>query len=222
MLAKTYYSITEDLLTQARENIPDVDFRLTLNKQTGNFFYDPWVIKDEYKNTVWDSILQTLPFQLGEARIIILDPNSCYTSHGDIDDRWHLNIIGERAFVVDLSNNKMYPQIPDRYWYTMNAGPVHSAVNFNNKSRVQLVVRHLLNKNELESPVSVKIVPNSNRTDMRFQFDQIISPWLNKANKRGIISDFVAHETSVSLKVHNKYLNELLEITPEYFKVEMT
>lgn len=222
MLAKTYYSITEDLLAQARENIPKVDFRLTLNEPTGNFFYDSWVIKNEYKDTVWDLILQTLPFQLGEARIIILEPNSCYTSHGDIDDRWHLNITGERSFVVDLTSNKMYPQVADTYWYTMTAGPVHSAVNFNNKPRVQLVVRHLLNRNELESPISVKILPNSDRTDLRFQFDQIISPWLNQANKRGIISNFVAFETSVSFDVHGKYVDELLSITPDYFKVETT
>lgn len=221
MLAKTSYKITPELLSQAQQNIPDVDFKLTLNKPTGNFFYDPWIIKEEYKDTVWDNILQTLPFVLGEARIIVLEPTKCYTSHADIDDRWHLNISGDRSYIVDLVNQKMHPQICDGYWYTMNAGPVHSAVNFNNKPRIQLVVRHLLDNNQLDNPIHVHITPNSNRHDLRFQFDQIYSTWLNSANKRGIIREFVALEDSVSFKVHAKYLNELTEITPDYFKVNI-
>ena len=54
-----------------------------LTQQTGDFFYDPWELKQEYKDTVWEEIWCSLPGDTGQARIIVLESPSCYTQHAD-------------------------------------------------------------------------------------------------------------------------------------------
>lgn len=221
MLTKTSHRITNDMLLRAVNDIPNIDFKLTINQPTGNFFYDKWTIKDEFRDTVWEEILNSLPYNQGEARLIMLDTNSCYSCHGDIDDRWHLSIISDKSYIIDLCTDIMYKQVDDCYWYDMNAGPVHSAVNFNNRPRIQLVVRKLLKYNTLSNPVSIEIRPNIERTDLRFQFDQTISPWLNKANKNGTITNFMNFDSYCKFEIEKNSLDELLSISPEYFDINV-
>ncbi len=102
MLTKLNYTVSADLLQEAANSLPSEDFKSSINSPTGSFFYDPWVIKPEFENTVWNKILSTLPFEVGEARIIVLSYGDCYQSHGDIDDRYHVydRCIQHRLFVV--------------------------------------------------------------------------------------------------------------------------
>jgi len=60
MLLPTTYSITKSQLELARNTDFGDTFKSTINKSSGNFFYDPWIISDEYKDTVWNDILNTL------------------------------------------------------------------------------------------------------------------------------------------------------------------
>lgn len=68
MLKKTSIQIPKELIEQALKHLPSDEFRYTINKPTGNFFYDPWVVKEEYQGTVWQDILSYLPKDIGEAR----------------------------------------------------------------------------------------------------------------------------------------------------------
>lgn len=223
MLTKTDYVISPELLLEAKEylNNLELDFKLTLNKPTGNFFYDKWTIKDEFKDSIWDKILESLPYLKGEARLILLKPTQSYTCHGDIDDRWHLNIKGNKSYIIDLSCDKMYKQEPDYFWYNMDAGPVHSAVNFHNRDRIQLVVRQLLTHCDNTNHVNVEINPIEIRPDLRYIFDQTLSTWLNRAVKRQILDNFENHDPSVKFTLDRNYIDELKQITPNTHKVEI-
>jgi hypothetical protein len=220
MLAKTGIQVPKTLIEQALEALPSDEFRHTINKPAGDFFYDPWEIKDEYRGTVWDNLLSYLPSTVGEARVILLDHSKCYQIHADIDDRYHLNLAGTNAFLVDLEYNKMYPLEQDGHWYAMDAGVVHSAVNFGRTVRVQLVVRHLLKNATLKDPVSVKITFNNLTPEhARFVFDSKLSPVLNLANKSNSMNSFAWTPTYVSFNMERDMLEYVKTKLPENFKI---
>ncbi len=189
-----------------------------LTEPTGDFFYDPWKLKEEFVGTCWDSALKSLSSGIGQARIIVLESPSCYNKHADIDDRYHLNLSGDEAYLIDLQSQEMFKLDTDGIWYEMDAGRLHTAISVGSEYRVQLVVRKLLKRNTLNNPVEVTI--NSRGHNSRFKFDNIISPWLNRANKRGIITNFVHDGASVYFDIENSCINELEEIIPQEFTYE--
>lgn len=218
MLTSTAHSVSRNILEQAILELPNIDFKHTLNSPTGDFFYDSWNIKPEYKNTVWDTLLNSLPFEKGEARLIKLSPGTCYQSHSDIDDRFHLTISSDRSYLVDIQANKLYPTDSDMTWHCLDAGKLHSAVNFGVSDRYQLVVRCLLNRNTLIDPVDITLstsLTDPNRA--RHIFDNIISPWLNYANKTNHIDNFKMHLPTVSFTIERQELKSLEQILPTEF-----
>lgn len=222
MLTKLHYTVPLDLLKEASTVLP-ADGKHTINEPTGNFFYDPWQIKQEYKGTVWQKILDSLPFPVGEARIITLKYGTCYQSHSDIDDRFHINIASHYAYHVNLESNKLYPLDTDGCWYEFNAGIRHSSVNFGYTDRVQLVVRKLLGRNLLKDSVSIKLFYSGNDQDsVRFVFDDIISPWLNVANRVGMISNFSFNSLQqVEFNIERNAIPILQAILPEHFEIAL-
>ena len=191
--------------------------KTTVNQPTGNFFYDPWVIKPEFENTMLDRVLAALPRPVGEARLINLEPGTTYMAHADIDDRWHYTIQSQEGYLIDLSNKQMFLLETDGYWYEMDAGRIHVAANFGSINRLQLVVRKLLINTPITSLVKVTISPNKELYDFRYRFDNVISPWLNSINKKGLMKDFMIKENSVSFKVVESELNTLNKNS--YFKI---
>jgi hypothetical protein len=210
MLSRTNYTVDTSLLQEALDSVNPNDFKTTINEPTGNFFYDPWQIKEEYKGTVWEKLLNTLPTSVGEARIISLAPQMSYHAHADIDDRYHLTVKSEQSYLVDLTFGKLHKLETDGVWYDMDAGRLHTASNFGRDVRIQLVVRKNLNRGMLKYPVHVKIVSNiSNPDDSRFMFDNQVSPWLNNANKLGMINNFNYAPSAVDFDVEESYLTGL-------------
>jgi hypothetical protein len=200
--------------TEYRADIQNIesefnDIKNTLNEPTGNFFYDPWEIKPEYKGTVWERLLKTLPVDQGEARVIVMSPGTTYMSHADIDDRYHLSLTGEQSYLIDLDNTKMHLLEQDGYWYEMDAGRLHVASNFGSCDRVQLVVRKLLVSTTMPNLVKVKITPTKETYDLRYKFDNIISPWLNRANKNKSLKDFDYNKNGVVFKTTMSELDSL-------------
>jgi hypothetical protein len=222
MIQQTDYKLSLDILQEVSTQIPNEEFRLSINKPTGNFFYDPWVLKEEFKGTVWETVYNSLPVNKGEARIINLQPATCYQVHADIDDRYHLNITGESCYLLDFDNNSLHKLLPNGFWYDMDASRLHSAGNFGRICRTQLVVRKLLKKNSLVDPVKVRVTStNLSLDDSRFIFDQTASKWLNYANKEGIISGFNFNKTSVEFNVELSHTDSLRNVLTENFKLEM-
>lgn len=218
MITQTTYSTSIDLIKQALTEIPD---DIILNEPVGNFFYDSWNIKSKFIDTVWSEILNSLPENnIGQARILVLEPGEVYQAHSDIDDRWHLNLLGEQSYLINLDNQKMYKLIQDGYWYYMNTGYIHTACNFGPIPRIQLVVRKLLNHGMIKNPINVVIDPieidsktvfNSDNS-YRYKFDEIFSPWLNWANKQNMLDSFKFENFTVSFTTEFEQLEYLNSI----------
>jgi hypothetical protein len=213
MFTRLDFSISESQLSKALLEIPNIDFKHTINKPTGRFFYDPWVINDDLKGSIWEEVLATLPFGIGEARLIKLDPGICYRSHADIDDRYHISLIAEKSYLIDLDNDLLYPLTVDKQWYKINTGLRHSAANFGNKERIQLVVRELLSKeSKIKDPLDISITPKTDNPSIRFIFDDIISPALNLYSKNGLIENFKHQDNKVSMTIDKSLLSFFKEL----------
>jgi len=218
MLTKTPYSIDVNLIERLLPDIFD-NGKTDITEPTGDFFYDPWRLKEEFEGTVWEDVWCSLPVDTGQARVIVMDSPSCYTQHADIDDRYHLNIVSNRDFLIDLENQTMYPLHTDGVWYTMDAGKLHTAITVGETQRVQLVVRHLLKNNNLTDRQTVKIITKG--AQPRYLFDNFLSPWLNRANKNGIIANFKTQQETVMFDIEKKSLNDLLHHLPHDFDIEV-
>lgn len=221
MLVKTNYIVDTGLIADALDNLPEDTYRITLNTPTGNFFYDSWQLKEQFKNTVWETLLDAIKEPIGEARIIKLEPGESYWSHADIDDRWHLSLCGNESYLIDLETKQLHKTQQDGCWYSMNAGTLHTAANFGQIPRLQLVVRQLLKNTKLKDPVSVRISKAEDVFDYRYQFDHVLSPYLNKINKQGVIDNFSYSEEAVTFSIETSYLETLAEVVPSIFKVEV-
>jgi len=220
MLTPTKYTVEPNLFQEALNYLPTGEMKTTINQPTGDFFYDPWILKDEYKGTVWETLYNSLPVIKGEARIIILDPGHCYQTHADIDDRYHLNILGDNSYLINLVQESVYPLSQDGIWYDMDASFLHTATNFGRKARVQLVIRKLLKKNKLFNPIEVSLVTSmENPNYARFLFDNTLSPWFNEANKLGFINNFIQGALSIKFNIEQNKLESLTNILPEEFKL---
>lgn len=218
MLVKQSWYVDLKIINECAESFPDQE-KLVLNEPTGDFFYDPWILKKEYIGTVWEKVLSTLPCTIGEARVIKLTPGETYMAHADIDDRWHLNLSGNRSYLIDLDKDKMYLLQKDQFWYSMSADKIHVAANFGSINRLQLVVRQLLKKSVSNELVAVTVKPYGKQIDYRYKFDNILSPFLNRADKLGYIKDFKFIDDTVTFKLCKTQVDNFEKLLTDSFKV---
>ena len=219
MITVSMWQCPLDLIERALIEHPIEGSRTALNRANGNFFYDPWVIKDEFKGTVWEEVLDTIPYSIGEARVITLQPGTTYQAHADIDDRWHLNLQSEESYLINLTDNEMFKLRVDTHWRHMDASKIHSATNFGSIPRIQLVVRKTLTKSKYTKLTAVKIEPAGEQASFRYKFDNLVSPWLNLQNKECTLSDFDYNGTCVTFKLATHKLDELAELLTVDYKL---
>lgn len=219
MIIETAYVLDPKFIELAQQGLKEFEGKTALNQPTGDFFYDPWTLKEQFKDTVWDDILSALKVDFGEARIIILEPGESYMAHSDIDDRFHLNLQGNNSFLIDILDQKMYPTIADSRWYEMDAGKIHAATNYGEIPRAQLVVRKLLTKNKLQKPIHVSISPSQELFDYRYKFDNSISPWLNKMNKLKKIGNFKFSKEIVEFDTEEELIFDLVKFDKNIFAI---
>jgi len=222
MLKKLNIPIDTSIIDEALTMLPEIDFRLSINTPTNNFFYDPWTIKKEFLNSPWEKLLNTLPYEIGEARIVKLDPGKCYIGHCDIDDRWHTTLSAKDSFLINLNNYEMFEIKKDYYWHDLNAGIKHSAANFGNIPRFQIVVRKLLTRGNILNPVNVKITLKTIVEERRYIFDDIVSPWLNYQNKNRMLDNFVGEEFKSTFTTDASLIGDLKNQIDSYFNLEIT
>jgi len=217
MITKVVWRCPEGLIEQALKEHP-ITGSTVLNEPTGDFFYDKWKIKDLYKGTPWQQVLDTLPYTIGQARIIKMEPGDSYMAHADIDNRWHLNLTGEQAYLIDLDDEVMYKCERDNFWSYMDASRIHAATNYGSIPRLQLVVREPLRRSRQPVDlVSISMEAAYEQHDFRYKFDKQFSPFLNRVNRANKLSDFVFATFTLSFKLERELLEEFNKlITPEY------
>ena len=220
MITKQIWVCPVGLIEQALKEHPVTGEGTVLNEPTGDFFYDTWKIKDIYKDTIWQQVLDTMPMSIGQARIIKMEPGDSYMAHADVDNRWHLNLTGEQAYLIDLDNQVMYKCDRDNRWAYMDASRIHAATNYGSIPRLQLVVREpLRNSRQPIDLVSISIETAYEQHDFRYKFDKIFSPFLNKANQRYKLADFAHTTFSLTFKLERELLEEFEKLITSEFKV---
>jgi hypothetical protein len=189
-----------------------------LNNPTGDFFYEPWHIKEEYKNTVFEKLLSVLP-DIGQARLIRLVSGQGYFAHADIDDRYHMSIQGNYSYLIDLETDTMHSVPVDGCWYIMDAGILHVAANFGEIHRYQIVVRRLLSHSTSDDLVQVTVAPKTVHDKLRYYFDATLSGWLNKVNKQGLMDNFKITSMGCTLSLDKSLVEELKNKIHQDFEV---
>lgn len=167
--------------------------RCQLNDPTGNWLYDPYTVKPEWKGTSLEDLLTLLEqsYSIGEARLMKMTPGTCYQSHADIDDRIHFNITSnDQSYLVDLDSKKMYQLETDNLIYYMDASHRHIAANFGCTDRIQLVVRVRLTRIDNSQFVKKTIQFRTLPANFRYIFDNTVSPFISKKIKTGDIGFF--------------------------------
>jgi len=218
MITKQLWQCPPGLIDQALKEFPIVETTV-LNEPTGNFFYDKWKIKDFFKDTVWQQVLDTLPYTIGQARIIKIDPGESYMAHADIDNRWHLNLTGEQSYLIDLDNKFMHECVRDHHWAYMDASRLHAATNYGSIPRLQLVIRELLVSSSNTNMISITIAPAYTQSDFRYKFDNVLSPFLNRVNQTGKLANFNHNLSSSNFKLATDMLDEFKELITQDFQV---
>jgi hypothetical protein len=218
MITKQIWVCPDGLIEQALKEHPVTGEGTVLNEPTGDFYYDPWKIKDLYKDTLWEKVLDSMPMSIGQARIIKMEPGDSYMAHADIDNRWHLNLTGEQAYLIDLDDEVMYKCERDNFWSYMDASRIHAATNYGSIPRLQLVVREPLRRSRQPVDlVSISMEAAYEQHDFRYKFDKQFSPFLNRVNRANKLSDFVFATFTLSFKLERELLEEFNKlITPEY------
>jgi hypothetical protein len=219
MIITTEWGCHLYLIDQALKEHPVTEEVVTLNTPQGEFFYDPWTIKNEYKGSAWEQVLNTLPIPIGEARIITLVPGESYMAHADIDNRWHLNLTGERSYLVDLDQDRMWPCERDGRWRYMFTSKMHSASNYGSIPRRQLVVRELLKRSTRKNTIKVSIEPAYEQHDYRYKFDNLVSPWLNKKNQDCELDNFSHNGRTATFNMSASLKDELTRLITSDFRV---
>lgn len=217
MIEKTSFQLPLTKIQDVISKLTNDDI-VVLNDPTGDFFYDPWRIKDEYKDTVFDELLSVLP-DIGQARLIKLTSGDTYYAHADVDDRYHMSIQGNYSYLIDLNNDIMHSVPVDGCWYIMDAGILHVAANFGEIYRYQLVVRKLLSHSVTNDLVQVTVAPNTNHNMLRYNFDATLSSWLNRINKRGLMDNFKLTKTGCSLSIDRSLVDEMKSTIHQDFDV---
>lgn len=220
MITKQIWVCPDGLIEQSLKEHPVSGEGTVLNEPTGDFFYSRWEIKELYKGTIWQQVLDTLPMSIGQARIIKLEPGESYMAHADIDNRWHLNLTGEQAYLIDLDKKIMHECVRDNRWAYMDASRIHAATNYGSVPRLQLVVREpLRNSRQPVDLVSVAIEAAYEQNDFRYKFDKIFSPFLNRANQKYKLANFAHTTFNLSFKVERELLEEFKQLVTSEFKV---
>ena len=223
MIKELNYKVDLTLIQNIVDSFDLMKDKVVLNFPVGDFFTDPWKLKDEYKDTIYQDLYDSLPLDKGEARIINLPYKDCYHAHSDIDDRYHLTLQGKFSYLINLDEEKMYPTYVTGIWNVMNAGCKHSAVNFSNENRLEFVVRKLLKKNKLESPIYVTLRSTDlHENTARYVFDNVISPWLNKKFKEGVVDKFSYSDKNVSFYIEENIVTSLYDILPKFFDINIS
>lgn len=216
MLSKTKFSFDIEKLVPLLSDVQwDSKNRCQLNYPTGNWLYDPYEIKDTWKGSLFEDILEQLSqeYPVGEARLIKLLPGSCYPSHTDVDDRLHINLVGnEQSYLIDLDTHSMYKTDKDNNVYHMDASHKHVAANFGSSDRIQLVIRIRLSRVQDEKFSRRTIKFHSVYESFRYDFDNTISQVISRYIKQKKIGFFdVVNDREIIIESDQEIFNDIVE-----------
>jgi len=163
--------------------------RLELNVPTGEFFNDPWSLKNEFIDTPLGNVLNNLG-NIGQARLLCLDSGETYTAHCDPDDRIHLAILtNPYSYLVNIEDQQLHHIPANGQLWHMDTSKIHIAVNWGSRTRIHLNVRVLLPKYNSANP-SLKIKILDGDYDWKQVAYMPIMQLVNRHVKDGLVTGF--------------------------------
>ena len=160
LVKKIDHKIDLDKLVHAIHNIPvdyeDKQISLQMREGSDNQWYegcgklksikgkeeDYNLIVPELKGTYIDKMFQALPFKPVRARLMKMNPRSCYSIHRDPCPRYHIAITtNPLAKFIFIDKEKIFHIPADGYLYWVDTCEVHTFINGNmNEDRLHLLI----------------------------------------------------------------------------------
>ena len=106
-------------------------------------------LNEPFRGTAVEELLDSIPWQLGRVRLMILPPKTCYSFHFDTTTRLHYAITtNPDCFLVERQQERanLFHVPADGWVYRMDTRLVHNAMNCSNKPRLHLVAANLEEK----------------------------------------------------------------------------
>lgn len=142
MLQKTLFQFDVAPIVQQVKEMGHFDRSIVLNETKNNLLSGYYTVKPEYVDTPLGVVLTSLG-DIGEARLLKLNPEDVYTAHTDPDDRYHMSITTTPySYIADLDNCTLHHlPVDGSIWY-MDTSIMHSAIHLGGgDERIHLNVR---------------------------------------------------------------------------------
>jgi hypothetical protein len=108
---------------------------------------------EELDGTHLKEILVNLDFSVAHARIMVLPPKSCYTTHVDYYTRYHIPVVSKtlQTFMIFPYKEKVVRMHPGKMYWT-NTHELHNFVNGTNENRIHIVFNNADEEKNLNNP----------------------------------------------------------------------
>jgi len=212
MLTKTNVHFNIDPIIEQVLSLSWAEKSILLNETSGTLLNGPYCILPEFVNTPLGDVLTKLG-NVGEARLLRLEPGETYSAHTDPDDRLHLSIISnEFCYLANLENNTMHGLPVDGFIWELDTSIKHSAFNLGSYVRINLNVRKLL-------PVFVEpgyaVTADTDKFNWKQELYLDVMGYVNRKIKEGVITGFTkVDERTIMVTTDDRtVLNYLVNIS---------
>ena len=145
----------EFILPHMPRKVPLLNATLPENPDDQGYLYIHRPVYEEYvQGTIFEEILDAMPFKNGRATFIHQLPGMTLRFHRDPDDKYHIAIDdGPGAFFTDMENQLTYRVPCDGHMYKLRtANHYHTAVNADCKPRTHLVMNPYMFNDDPNAP----------------------------------------------------------------------
>jgi len=170
----------EHILPLMPRKVPLLNATLPENEDDQGYLYCARPVYEEYvQGTIFEEILNNVPFKTGRATFIHQLPGMTLRFHRDPDDKYHIAIDdGPGAFFVDMHNQQTYRVPCDGHMYKLRtANFYHTAVNADCKPRTHLVMNPYMFDDDPNAPtVKCKISFDASDAQLPDIFTSVATP----------------------------------------------
>jgi hypothetical protein len=166
------YDWTNKILPNvARNGILQASFAVNPEYEDYTYFYRP-VINPIVKGTIFERVLNDMPFLINRSVFIILPAGFCLRHHNDPDNKYHLSVIENRgSFYYDYDKQRGYHLPADGRIRQINSAEAHhTAVNGGIEPRTHFIMTEYV----------CDTVSPSKTYGLRVEFDYANSTMLSK------------------------------------------
>ena len=212
MLTKTNIQFNINPIIEQVFSLSWTEKSIVLNETSGTLLNGPYTILPKFVNTPLGDALAKLG-NIGEARLLRLEPGETYSAHTDPDDRLHLSIISnEFCYLANLEDNTIHTLPVDGYIWELDTSIRHSAFNLGSYVRINLNVRKLL---PAFAEPGYAVTADGDKFNWKQELYLDIMGYINCKIKEGVITGFTKiDERTIMINTNDRTaLNYLVNIS---------